>query len=246
MRIIASMTTIPQRIEYIRPVIESVFRQSVKVEALELNIPNYFIRGGETYSIPDWISEMDNVKIFRMDDYGPITKIAPTLDRHFHDDDTYIWSIDDDIEYPSFQLDALLQAHDPKVRKIITRYGGALNEGHDFQNWWGKALVSFFEAFGGVLYPPGCIDEDFMEYVRVTSTNEDCRRSDDIVLSMYFNMKNVGIQLNNTPTDEMPYMVSGILDHAKIDALSTGGHREKYGRVYRFITERFGSDCVAK
>ena len=43
-----------------------------------------------------------------------------------------------------------------------------------------------FEGFGGVLYPPACIGEDFLKYLTVTSANADCRKNDDIVLAMYF------------------------------------------------------------
>ncbi len=97
--------------------------------------------------------------------------------------------------------------------------------------------MSFFEAFGGVLYPPGCIGSDFEQYVSITSQNEDCRKSDDIVLSMYFSKRNVEMYLYNKPTDEHPYMVSGWLPHSKYDALSAGGHSDKYGRVFRFVSD---------
>ena len=70
-----------------------------------------------------------------------------------------------------------------------------------------------------------------------TSANEDCRRSDDVVLSMYFNKIGVPIYLYNKPDDTTPYMAPGWLDHAKLQPLSEVDHGEKYGRVYKFVKE---------
>jgi len=77
MRIIATMTTIPSRIDGIRPVIEAVLAQTVPIEHIELNIPYTCIRTGESYAVPEWLESMHRVQIFRTEDYGPITKVAP-------------------------------------------------------------------------------------------------------------------------------------------------------------------------
>src|SRR3954454_7342004 len=76
------MTTIPTRIDEIRPVIEAVLAQSVPIERLELNIPYKCIRTNEPYTIPMWLDGMDRVMIFRTEDYGSITKVAPTFLRY--------------------------------------------------------------------------------------------------------------------------------------------------------------------
>lgn len=244
--IIASMTTIPSRIEHIAPVIQAALNQTIPVNKLEINIPLVFSRTGEEYIIPEYLYNIPNVSIVRTEDFGAITKIAPTLIRYNSDKSTYIWSIDDDCAFPPNQLELLLKPFNPNRPAILTRYGGALNSGFDYQNWFGERRVSFFEAFGGVLYPPGSIEADFEEYVRITSENEDCRRSDDIVLSMYFNMKKIPMYLYNCPDDEHPYMVSGWLQHSQTDAISTGGHLEKYGRVFKFVSELLESQAFLR
>ena len=235
-RIVASMTTIPSRIDLIRPVLEAVLAQSVPVEHVELNIPYQSIRTGESYSVPAWLEQMDRVKIFRTEDYGPITKVAPTFLRHQNDQETYVWSVDDDCAYPANQLQLLCRVHDRNKRRILTRYGGKLEADGTVSFWHGEAEVTMFEGFGGVLYPPACIRENFLEYLLVTSANSDCRKNDDIVLAMYFNACAMPIYLFNKVTEDTPYLVSGWLPHSKRDALSAQGHEENYKRIFNFIS----------
>lgn len=237
LKIIATMTTIPSRIDHIRPVIEAALGQSVTVSGIDINVPFSLKRTGEKYVLPKWLAEIDRVSVFRTEDYGSITKIAPTLERHLLDTETFIWSIDDDVALPANQLELLLQGYRDGHQRILTRYGGALNDGADFQNWFGEGRVTFIEGFGGVLYPPGCVQPGFMDYIRATSSSDDCRRSDDVVLSMYFNQVGIEMYLYNKPSDRVPYMVEGWLPHTRNDALSEGGHRERYGRVVKFIKE---------
>lgn len=235
-RIVATMTTIPSRIDLIRPVIEACQSQTVPLQHIEINIPLYCVRTAAAYHLPGWLESMDGVKIFRTEDYGPITKVAPTLIRYCQDPKTYIWSVDDDCAYPSNQLELLCTAHDPNKRRILTRYGGQLGSDGTVNFWHGVGEVTLFEGFGGVLYPPGCIGEDFQEFLSVTSENIDCRKNDDIVLSMYFSARGVPIYLYNRPSVETPYMVSGWLPHASDrEALINTNHSENYKRISTFV-----------
>ncbi len=229
------MTTIPSRIDRIRPVIEAILAQTVPVEHIELNIPYRCIRTDERYTVPTWLECTDRVMIFRTEDYGPITKVAPTFVRHQNDHETYIWSVDDDCAYPTNQLELLCRVHHPDKRRILTRYGGELKADGTVQFWYGEGQVTMFEGFGGVLYPPASVGEDFLEYLTVTSANADCRKNDDMVLAMYFSSRGLPMYLYNQPSEGAPYMVPGWLPHAKQDALSQGGHAENYKRIFAFI-----------
>ncbi len=229
------MTTIPSRIDLIRPVIEAVLAQTVPIEHMEVNIPDRCIRTGEPYVVPAWLECMDRVMIFRTEDYGPITKVAPTFLRYQNDHETYIWSVDDDCAYPANQLELLCRVHCPDKRRILTRYGGQLRADGTVQFWHGETEVTMFEGFGGVLYPPACVGEDFLEYLTVTSANSDCRKNDDIVLAMYFSSCGLPMYLYNRPSEDTPYMVPGWLPHSKQDALHHGGHLENYRRIFAFI-----------
>jgi hypothetical protein len=239
MRIVASMTTTPSRIAQIRPAIQSVLSQSVPVDHLELNVPHYSVRTGEMYVIPDWMDNIDRLKIFRIDgDCGPITKIAPTLRRYRGNKETFLWSVDDDCAYPENQLELLCRAHDPNKYRILSRHGGGIDADGNVQMWYGASEVSMFDGFGGVLYPPDCTGDDFDTYVKATSANPDCRSSDDMVLSLYFRQRGVPIYLYNKP-DEAPFMNPGWMPYAKNDALrlSVGGDwKPIYKRVINFVT----------
>lgn len=234
-RVVASMTTIPSRIRFIRPAIEAVLAQTVPVVHIELNIPHISKRTGELYELPDWLIGLERTKIYRTDDYGPITKVAPTLLRYKTDQETYIWSVDDDCAYPTNQLELLCTVHDPSKRRILTRYGGELKSDGTVQFWYGEGEVTMFEGFGGVLYPPGCIGDDFQTYLDFTSANEYCRKNDDIVLAMYFAHNQIPMYLYNRPSDDVPYMVTGWIDDANLNPLSVSGWEDIYKKIFAFI-----------
>jgi hypothetical protein len=94
MRIVGSMTTIPERISKIKKVIQSILNQTRKLDLLYLNIP-YISKKGLKYKIPYYLQDKEYIKINRCEDYGPITKLLPTLDVET-DPETYIITFDDD------------------------------------------------------------------------------------------------------------------------------------------------------
>jgi hypothetical protein len=236
------MTTIPSRIDQIRPVVEAILNQTIRVEGIEINVPLLCLRTRELYKIPPWFSEVPLLHVVRTDDWGPITKIAPTLMRHRHDDMAVVWSVDDDCAYPSYQLGLLLDHYSADNRRILTRHGGLLSEDGDIKFLYGTCPVDMFEGFGGVLYPPNCIDDDFEPFVRSVVQDPDCRKSDDLVLSHYFKRKGFEILLVNNPTDDIPFMPTGFQPYSSgPDALSVvdGGHIAKYKRVYRHLRDKY-------
>lgn len=98
MRIVASLTTLPGRIQYIRPIILSILNQSRPVEQLYINIPRITLKG-KKYQIPKWLIEMRTnglLRIIRCKDYGPITKLLPVL-KHEKNSKTLIITFDDDV-----------------------------------------------------------------------------------------------------------------------------------------------------
>jgi hypothetical protein len=94
MRIVTSMTTIPERIGLIKRTIDSLNAQTRKLDAIYINIP--YICKNKSYIIPQWLIDMDTVTILRCEDYGPITKLIPVLQKE-KDPNTCIVTVDDDI-----------------------------------------------------------------------------------------------------------------------------------------------------
>jgi len=115
--VVASLSTMPRRVDLLRPVLESLLAQRPAgiVASIELNIPYFNIRTRQNYSIPEWLNANssslfgERIRIFRTPDYGAITKVAPTLLRHASSKGVYIWSVDDDTVYDRDSLSNLLE-----------------------------------------------------------------------------------------------------------------------------------------
>ena len=112
---VISITTIPSRINNIKPVIESFINQSTK-SSLEkfiyINIPKKYDRFDETITekdIPIFLRNMKNVVINFVDtDYGPATKLLG-LPRSSISKDTIVLITDDDSEKENFWADFLIE-----------------------------------------------------------------------------------------------------------------------------------------
>ena len=253
MKIIASFTTTPQRINLILPTIQSILNQTIPVNGIDINIPLIFQRTGEKYEIPSWLLALEQdskntdcqVRLFRTEDYGAITKIAPTLMRYKDNEEVYIWSIDDDFEYPVNMLAALFREHIPSKHRILTHSCGHWTY-NNFNNCIGltttraEGVGDFLEGFASVLYPPNLISNDFEDYIINTSKVLDNRNSDDIILSNYLKLKNITIY-----NCGYPYIIAGVLlgeslnyGH-KEDALhhQGGGNVERYVRVFNWLKD---------
>jgi len=77
--VIVTMTTLPSRIDRIGPTIKSLLNQTVSPAAIRLNVPEASRREGTPYLIPAWLARLRSVTIVRSADYGPATKLIPTL-----------------------------------------------------------------------------------------------------------------------------------------------------------------------
>jgi hypothetical protein len=77
--IIVTMTTLPSRIPRIELTIKSLLRQTVSPAAIRLNVPRISRREGVAYAVPDALRELRSLRIVECDDFGPATKLVPTL-----------------------------------------------------------------------------------------------------------------------------------------------------------------------
>jgi hypothetical protein len=250
MKIVASLTTTPNRINLILPTILSILNQTIRVDGVDVNIPLVFERTGEKYEVPEWLADLEEsskdtncpVRIYRTKDYGAITKVAPTLMR-YRNNGVYIWSLDDDFEYPVNMLAALFREFIPSKHRVLTHSCGHWTY-DSFRNCTGfttgraEGVGDFLEGFASVLYPSSVIDNDFEDYINITSKILDNRNSDDIILSNYLKLKNVTIY-----NCGYPYVIAGVLLNEglnygrKEDALhhQGGGNVERYIRVFNWL-----------
>ena len=218
MRIVASLTTIPSRIQKIEPIINSLQNQSaVKFDNIYLNIPISF--KGQKYVIPSFLDKYNTLKILRCErDYGPITKLVPVLDVE-KDADTIIITFDDD-SMPS-----------PNVLKIfISKAKRYPNCALSFSGWCIGKFPFYLELLGdntedtrvdwiqgthGILYHRRFINkEEFLTYPYPDDKN--FFKNDDHWISYYLEKNNIKrVSIGYTYKDYFKNT-----DICKVDAIS--------------------------
>lgn len=200
--VVVSFTTSPTRLYKCRPVIDSLLNQTRLPDAIFLSLPPCFERTGEGYppdeSLPDWLMRNSKVVIQRCDrDWGPATKIVPTVSRLRQESPhSIVVSVDDDIRYPPGALSALVESALPcAVGDVAPEVWCAA--GFDFVD---SRLVSrsedgqscaVVEGFAGVAYPTRVFGHDFTSYMQCAVSDADMRFSDDLMISNYLACHNV-------------------------------------------------------
>ena len=105
-KVIVSLTTTPQRIHKLKPMIKSILNQTVRIDQIVLNIPN-----SKNFKVPKELESMIHVYSCGRD-YGSGTKCIPTILRE-NDSDTLIIMLDDRFIYGETFIEDLVE----KVKK---------------------------------------------------------------------------------------------------------------------------------
>jgi hypothetical protein len=186
---IVSFTTTPSRISKTIKTIQSILNQTFSPTEILLNVPRIFGRTGETYKIPKEIQNIVKV-IWCDDDYGPGTKIIPTikyLKEREYPDKTQIVYIDDDIIYPSGMLKTMYE----KERGIVYAASGFIFKDLEIYGIRdSNSNCDIVEGYGGVCVELGMFKEDFMDYISKCICINDIKFSDDLYLSNYYSKYN--------------------------------------------------------
>lgn len=176
-KIVVCLTTIPSRVKYLEATLRSIQNQSIKPSSIELNIPYKYRRSDigqiELASIPEAFD------IYRCEDFGPATKLIPTLERH-PSSDTLIIYCDDDRIY-----------HKDWIKRLVSTYQAnpgccIFENGTDLYYHWQRANknwlyrlkriaslgvwkpqhkihdVDILEGFGGVLVTSQMFDSSVL------------------------------------------------------------------------------------
>jgi len=223
--IVISLTTVPSRARYLSQFLDSIEKQTVLPSKIELNIPTEYHKRklGKVDSnlIP---SDLD---VYDCEDYGPATKILPTLKR-YSDRETRIIYCDDDKIYDKNWVHNLVTASDDapdsaicdetiSISSIIYRY----HHPHKDLRYKVKKALSFgrfrpyrtdkskdsdiAQGFGGVLVKPSFFTD------AVFTIPEILWSVDDIWLSGDMTVKGTEIRWSGRPRDEKakPVFVDG-------------------------------------
>lgn len=77
--VVVSLTSIPSRLEMLRPTLLSLLRQSWRPREIRLCLPRWSRREQRDYPRPPWLEELRCVTRVDCEDEGPATKFLPTL-----------------------------------------------------------------------------------------------------------------------------------------------------------------------
>jgi len=213
-RLVISLTTLPSRINNLYKVINSINNNSIKPDNIYINLPVFSEREKTEYIVPSYLKDIDNVIINKCDDYGPITKLYPTL-KEEKDPETIIICIDDDKEYDKYLIENLLKGSEKYPDNCICVSGwNYINLGilalpfiqPPVKNIVRK--VKILQCYNGVLYKRKFFDDSFKNFINVKL----CFTTDDIIISKYLESKNIDI-----------YNITFDLNHKNITTKSTLG-----------------------
>ena len=182
---IVSLTTIPQRIQHIKLVIESIKRQTKPVSKILLWIP-YTYKGKYEYDIPQFLYEEDLVEIIRCEDVGPATKFLHTI-KELESEEEFV-VIDDDQIYSQYLIEDLTSVpfltgaksvkgtywidHDgkPSRRRDNTAPNKArkslrhiITKKEDYLNRFNFSTVPIICGCDGILLKPGFFTKDIYD-----------------------------------------------------------------------------------
>jgi hypothetical protein len=224
-KVYISLTTIPERLHFhdqfnnVKICIDSLLALNYSNYEIHFNIPFLNKKTGNKYIIPEWLqqisSKQEKLKIFRTDDFGPPTKIAPTLER-VTDNQAFIIILDDDFAYHPNIIKNHLEAHERNENAAIG-YAGLGTK--DPEIYYCTCVekdteVCILEAYKSCSYKRHYFKEDFFSEFLPLSWN------DDVMIAAYlgkYSIKKIVARYNeqinfNTSAICLP-LISSILNY---------------------------------
>jgi hypothetical protein len=203
-QVIVTLTTIPSRLtpenfEYgIKSNLNSLLNQDYEGEyEIHFNVPSKLKHNDTEYVIPEWIREIANTnpkfKIFdNLEDLGPVTKLAYTLER-VTDPEAIIIVCDDDLVYhPSMvaeQVNNQLKYHNTAVgydgQKALDPTLFSDVRGHFVVSIYQDAYVNILQHYKTISYRRRFFEDDFLPDFAAHSWN------DDIAVSAYMGKQGI-------------------------------------------------------
>jgi hypothetical protein len=117
---VVSLTSLPSRLPFIGTTMKSLLRQKRLPGRIRLNLPAFSKREQTAYAVPGWLKELQSVEIVQCEDYGPATKLIPSLALEH---DRKIVVVDDDRIYPA-NLIADLEAAAARLGDAAVGFSG--------------------------------------------------------------------------------------------------------------------------
>lgn len=112
-RVVFTTSSIPSRVDNLVKLVHNLMTQTVKADAVHINLPYYSLREKKPYTVPESLARLaehdyrGRLFINRCEDTGPITKLLPCL-RMEPDPSTIILPVDDDVGPPPRYFEELV------------------------------------------------------------------------------------------------------------------------------------------
>src|SRR6266480_81397 len=198
-RIIASLSTVPDRINNLRPTIRSLLKQTRPPDEIVLAIPEFSIREQRPYAVPEYVSRLPRLRVLHCRrDWGPATKFIPIVREELAAGrgNTLIMVMDDDRIYPRDALETYLHYNEQLPDAALCFRGAAMPRS---LNWSDARMIRARElrqpqsaavmtGCGSYLIQPRFFDESLWDY---SNAPNGAFYMDDIWISGWLSRKGV-------------------------------------------------------
>src|SRR5438067_1596971 len=136
-RIIASLSTVPDRINNLRPTILSLLKQTRPPDELVVAIGEFSIREQRSYAVPKHISRWPRMSVLHCRrDWGPATKFIPIVREELGAGrgSSLIMVVDDDRVYPRDALETYLHYSKQLPDAALCFRGAAMPQSMDWRD----------------------------------------------------------------------------------------------------------------
>jgi len=230
-RVIASLTTLPDRIFNLEPTVHCLLNQTRPPDEIVLSIPEFSVRQKRPYSIPKYLSQFPTLRIVPCKtDWGPATKFIPLVQEELAAGraDTLIMVVDDDRIYPRDALETYLHYHEQFPNAALCFRGGPMPRNFYWflpKLFLGSRLrkakrVAVITGCGSYLIQPRFFDSALWNY---SDAPASAFYMDDIWISG--NLDRRGVEKYVVPT-------SAMMRTARQQDGTMSLHRVPWGRTY--------------
>src|SRR5262245_7993797 len=174
-RVIASLSTVPDRINNLRPTIRSLLKQTRPPDEIILAIPGFSVREQRPYVVPKYISRLPRVRVLHCtEDWGPATKFIGAIQDELAAgrENSLIMVVDDDGLYPRDALETYLYYSEQLPNSALCFRGAAMPSTLDWDDAkmiYARDLreprsVAVITGCGSYLVRPRFFDQSLWDY----------------------------------------------------------------------------------
>ncbi|WP_447002206.1 hypothetical protein ACRAKI_20975 [Saccharothrix isguenensis] len=190
-RVVVTLTTVPDRLTYLRPALRGLLDQTSPADRVVLAWPRQSLRTGMPYPSPPALPR--GVDVLHCEDEGPATKFLPVLRA---EPDAVLVVADDDAIYPDTFVEDLLRAHRQRPDAALGLRGQPVRLGVDpryLGHVYGTAVrsavaVDVLMGMWGYLIPPGALDDAVHDF---DGWPPEVRWQDDVWISAHLARRQV-------------------------------------------------------